>query len=226
VAAEIAVFGESVPPEHPGISRAVIELAGSPVPVGIDSGAEKQLGQRISATFVRPGWAVWVVDLVTPVESLATSELESRLYLLHAPRSLRERVLRSAPDKTWRLARLSTVKCITRIGEPDSSDQSWSAPRGSAWNLLPLSSPSSFRAGRAVDFALIAAGRPAAGTVVTLRSLSDDREVAAQTGPEGRVALEVPSTGLWLGSASHVQLSAADDSLLEVRSVSLVFEVR
>lgn len=227
VGAEIAVFGESSFTGVPSIARVSLLLGGSSVPVGVEPGAENQRGQRISATFVRPGWAVWSVDVTPPTEVLTAPELEPRLYLLHAPPSLRDRLLpANSGQKKWRVASLSTVKCIVCIGEPDATDQSWSTVGGNAWDLVPQKVSSALRVGQTAEFTVWAASRPAIGTVVILRSLTDERELAAQTGPSGNVALIVPTAGLWLASASHVQVSATDDSLLEVRSVSLVFEAR
>lgn len=225
LAAEIAVLGAPVVPVLPAIARVSLALAGSAVPVGIEPGVESQRGQRVSATFVRPGWAVWSVDVSPPGESLAGSELEERLYSLHAPPSFRERIVRPNSDKMARIVSLFTVKCIARIGEPDPADQSWSAAEPSGWDLALQTAPSELRVGQSANFCVLGSGRPAAGTVVSLRSLSGEREITAQTRADGSVSLVVPASGMWLVSAAHVQLSSTDDSRLEVRSVSLVFEV-
>lgn len=226
VGAEIASFRELPLSNWPTPSRVAVSLSGSEVPVGLDSSGENQRGPRVSATFVRPGWAIWSIDLSPPVESLSRSELGLRLSLFHAPPFLRERAARLGDVTDWRVASQSTLKCIARIGEPDPSDRSWCASSGIAWDLVPLTAPSELRVGGNIEFLVSAAGRPAAGTVVTLNFLSGERELVAQTDPAGRVSVAIPVAGLWQASAFHVQFSAGDDSLLEVRSTSLVFEAK
>jgi hypothetical protein len=226
LAAEIVPWDDAAPANFPAISRSSLTLGGSSVAVGVESGVENQRGPRISATFVRPGWAVWSIDVVLPIQTFGADQLGSRLLLLQAPPALRS--LAGSPDsgRTWRLVTLATLKCLARIGEPDPTDQSWSFPDGNAWDLVPKSDPSRYAVGQTTRFAVRASGRPAAGTVVTVRALGEEREIAAPADSDGIAVFQLPTAGLWLASAAHVQVSPANNSQLEVRSVSFVFAVR
>jgi hypothetical protein len=224
--AEIVTLGEPLQPAIPAVEQARVTLAGASVPVGLDPWTENQRPQRLSATFARPGWAVWSVDARPSIEKLAASELAARLHLLYASSALRERILRSGPSSEWRVSSRSTVKCIVTVGEPESADRSWRDASSAVWDLVPRAETPSFRVGQSAGFSVLAGTLPAIGTVVAVRSITSERELAAPVGADGSVNFVIPDPGLWLASASHVQISTSDDWLLEVRSVSLVFEVK
>lgn len=224
--AEVVAVGDLSGSISLAVREARVALAGSLVPVGLEPWNDGQRAQRISATFTRPGWSVWSVDLAPTTESLSCPEVASRLHALYAPSGIHERVLARGMASRWRLSSQASVKCIVTVGEPDPEDRSWGASSGSGWDLTLGSDLSALRAGQPARFTVLAGTLRVAGAVVTLRSLNGDGERAAPADADGSAEFVMPDPGLWLASASHVQISSADDSLLEVRSVSFVFTVK
>ncbi|MCI0415564.1 DUF4198 domain-containing protein [bacterium] len=105
------------------------------------------------------------------------------------------------------------LKSIVQVGAQRTDDPK--QPVGHKIELIPLSNPYEVHAGNSLEFQLLFEGKPLsdAKAFATYDTFSKEHDVYAQTvesGPDGKLRIQIDQPGLWMVRANHILPLAAD----------------
>lgn len=117
-------------------------------------------------------------------------------------------------------------RCAKSIVFVDGDSRGFDTLTGLPLELVPQTDPLAFRAGRPFKVKLLFNGKPLANTLIKAQLKADKPvELTANSNADGNVTFALPSAGMWLFNAVHMEPSSEPGSDWESLWASLTFEI-
>ncbi|MBA3960706.1 MAG: DUF4198 domain-containing protein [Chthoniobacterales bacterium] len=154
-------------------------------------------------TFPKPGLVVAWVRLLPKTLELSPDKVAEYFEEIDAPREVRDLWASLRGKESWNETYTKCAKTFLRSGEDKGGDSS-KKPVGLPFEIVPLTSIGSLRAGQSADFQLLENGAPLAHIAVGRISAGDPRAFFL-TDANGRVNIPFARSGRTLLLAVHLQ---------------------
>ena len=180
---------------------------------------------RFPVTFLRPGVAVFGVELQSRLVEVEPENVESYLREVHAGDDLREAWEAIAPPRRWRERNVKYAKSFVRVGEPAEGDRSWNTPLRFALEIVPEVDPTNLQVGSEFAVRVLRDGEPAIGLVLSYVSDGETHEHVVVTDRDGRARAKLDLRGPWLVRGSEFRRSKYPDRIWDSESTTMAVAV-
>jgi uncharacterized GH25 family protein len=185
--------------------------------------AEKSL--RFHTRLTEPGVAtLWVTLKPRPIE-LTEKQVAEYLDEIGASEAIRKVWTDAGKDRHWREVYTKHAKTFVRVGKP-RDDTSWSDPVGTALEITPLKDPTGLRVGDSLPVRVVKDGKPLAAFVLNAQHGGKHAGKPQATDADGRAAVVLTDSGLWLLAGTDLRRAAGDDGSWVSDFATVTFEVR
>ena len=154
-------------------------------------------GEPFSVTVLRPGFVLLAVDGVLPVRDWPPEQGERRWREVAASGALRAEGKAQGGTRRWPEKEVRRALAFVRVGEPDSSDQSWRVGGGHGLEIIPERDPTVPRVGDILEVRVWAEGRPRREFVIDDVSWGETREHGVVPDEWGRAAAPLRRSTWW-----------------------------
>jgi hypothetical protein len=199
-------------------------LAGEAVSLGPVTGGEKKVS--FSATLSRPGLAVVWAEMEPAIVEREPEQAVAHLLRSHVGEADRAILMDGQPRQVWRERVSVRAKTAVYVGEPDSSDKSWSQPITDGLDLVVVGTVNEYRVGDALLVKVQRTGLPAEGLAVGFVLAGEGRESVVFSGAEGEATVRLDASGMWLIYCRHTRRSSEADVDWVTEFVTLVIEAK
>jgi uncharacterized GH25 family protein len=184
--------------------------------------ADKSL--RFTVRLVGTGTATVWVTLKPRMIELTEKQVTEYFDEIGASAAVRKAWSEGGPGRRWRELYTKHAKTIVRVGAL-ADDRSWREPVGQRLEIVPESDPTALRAGDKLLVRVLKDGKPIAGFAVN--PIHDRKHIDGPrlTGEDGRVSVELTSSGRWLLSGTDLRRSSRENVDWESDFATLTLEV-
>lgn len=212
-----------VGPKPDRIAKAGFRLAAENNELKDFTGAKEAL--RFSRSFAKDGVAtVWLQSLPTELE-LTDEQVAGYLDEARAPEEVRKDWERQKGKIKWTEQYIKCAKTAVAVGNAER-DNSWSEPVGLTIEIVPMTNPTTLKAGQDASFKLLRDGKPLTNAAVALVRERSEERTYQTTNADGVATFSFPKSGKHLLTAMILTPPATEPPMWHSVFSTFTLEVR
>lgn len=180
---------------------------------------------RVSRSFDENGVAIaWLQSLPKQLE-LTDEQVAEYLEEARAPSDIRSAWERQKGKAKWKEEYIKYAKTAVAVGNA-ASDESWNQPVGLILEIVPLSNPTTIKAGQSVAFKMLRDGKPLPNAALALVREGSEERVYQTTNAEGVATFPFTKAGKHLLTTMILESPTSDPPLWHSNFSTFTLEVR
>jgi len=210
-------------PKADRIAKAGFRLGGKTGNLKDFVGSKEAL--RVSHSFAENGVAtVWLQSLLKQLE-LTDEQVAGYLEEARAPSDIRSAWERQKGKAKWKEEYIKCAKTAVAVGDA-ASDESWNQPVGLNLEIVPLTNPTTIKAGQSAAFKMLRDGKPLPNASLALVREGSEERVYQTTNADGVATFAFTKPGKHLLTAMILELPASQPPLWHSNFSTFTLEVR
>ncbi len=210
-------------PKRERVESASCRLAGQTFEISDISAGPKSI--TFKTELPKAGIAALWVKLPPKSIELKPEQVDEYLHEIDAPAEVRKQWTAMEP-KRWIELYTKHQKTFVRVGQPSTTDRSWSEPVGAGLEIIPETDPTALREGDELSVRVLKDGKPFAQFALNAVAAGETKGETRKTDADGRVAFSLNKSGPWLLRGTDVRKSTRTDATWESDFVTLTFAAK
>jgi len=180
---------------------------------------------RVSHSFAENGVAIaWLQSLPKQLE-LTDEQVAEYLEEARAPSDIRSAWERQKGKAKWKEEYIKCAKTAVAVGDA-AGDESWGQPVGLILEIVPVSNPTTIKAGQSATFKMLREGKPLPNAALALVREGGEERIYQTTDAEGVATFPFPKAGKHLLTTMILEVPTTEPPLWHSNFSTFTLEVR
>lgn len=180
---------------------------------------------RVTRSFAGNGLATAWLQSLPKQRELTDSQVAEYLEEARAPSDIRSAWERQKGKAKWKEEYIKCAKTAVAVGDA-AGDESWGKPVGLNLEIVPVTNPTTIKAGESAAFKMLRDGKPLPNAALALVREGSEERVYQTTDAEGVATFPFAKPGKHLLTTMILELPASEPPLWHSNFSTFTLEVR